>query len=122
MPRFAVLEHDWPTLHWDLLLEWGPDEDLKTWRLESEPSGRDPIPAVQIQDHRRIYLDYEGPISGNRGQVRCWTRGEYSRFEFHEGIWLDFQSEKLQGPRTLVQLPVGKWILKVPELSIPEFQ
>src|SRR5437868_1093145 len=36
MPRFVVLEHDWPSLHWDFLLEAG--EVLLAWRLLEEPA------------------------------------------------------------------------------------
>lgn len=74
MPRFVILEHDWPQLHWDLMLEAG--EALRTWRLPSEPrlgasEGELSFP------HRMMYLDYEGPISGGRGSVRRWDAGEF---------------------------------------------
>jgi hypothetical protein len=35
------------------------------------------IIAQQIQDHRLIYLDYEGEISGNRGYVKIFDNGKY---------------------------------------------
>src|SRR5205807_395991 len=35
MPRFVILEHDHPELHWDLMLEAGPV--LRTWRLAAPP-------------------------------------------------------------------------------------
>ena len=41
MPRFVILAHDWPTPHFDLLLEAGAV--LKAWRLLAEPVG--PVPA-----------------------------------------------------------------------------
>jgi hypothetical protein len=74
MPRFVVLEHDHPVLHWDLMLE--ADSSLVTWRLLAPPTGGETLPAVRIGDHRLVYLDYEGPISGNRGQVRRWDAGD----------------------------------------------
>ena len=67
MPRFAVLAHDHPAPHWDLLLEAGPV--LRSWRL---PPGLEPeteVPAEPTPDHRPLYLDYEGPVSGGRGTV-----------------------------------------------------
>jgi hypothetical protein len=76
MPRFAILEHDHPELHWDLLLEAGAA--LRTWRLPRPPEGAQPIQATQIADHRTIYLDYEGPVSGGRGVVRAWDRGTFA--------------------------------------------
>ena len=71
MARFAILCHDGPRgRHWDLLLEHG--STLKAWALPELPQ-----PGVEqlcdaLPDHRPLYLDYEGPISGGRGSVvRC---------------------------------------------------
>lgn len=75
MPRFVILSHDWPTPHWDLLLEAGPV--LKAWRLLSEPVPEKWIPAERNADHRLMYLEYEGPLSGNRGSVRRWDAGDF---------------------------------------------
>lgn len=75
MPQFVLLEHDHPTLHYDFMLEWG--DSLRTWRLDWIPSEAASIPAVPLDDHRSAYLDYEGPVSGDRGQVSRVDRGEY---------------------------------------------
>lgn len=75
MPRFVILEHDHPVLHWDLLLEAG--DVLHTWRLVAPP-GAEPIEATALGDHRRMYLDYEGPVSGQRGTVRRHDAGTFS--------------------------------------------
>lgn len=75
MPRFAILIHDHPVLHWDFLLEQG--DVLRAWRLLREPDTAGAIPAEPLPDHRRIYLDYEGPVSGNRGTVRQWDAGTF---------------------------------------------
>src|SRR5262245_13764377 len=75
MPRFVILEHDWPAKHWDFLLESGPV--LRAWRLFAEPvRGREVI-AEPNADHRSFYLDYEGPVSGDRGHVRQWDVGTF---------------------------------------------
>ena len=98
MPRFVVLEHDFPDLHWDLMLEVGPV--LKTWRLTHPPAsdgGR--VNAVPIADHRLVYLDYEGPISGNRGTVKRWDWGEYQIEEGTDRIRL--AGVKVQGVLSL---------------------
>jgi hypothetical protein len=76
MPRFVVLIHDHPALHWDFMLE--KEASLRTWRLMREPSEPGPICAEGLADHRLDYLDYEGPLSGNRGSVRRFDRGEYA--------------------------------------------
>jgi hypothetical protein len=67
MPRFVILEHDWPQRHWDLMLEAGAV--MRTWRLAAPLTPEADIAASPIGDHRLHYLDYEGPISGNRGSV-----------------------------------------------------
>jgi hypothetical protein len=110
--RFAILTHDHPFFHWDLLLEAG--NAAWTWRLrerrETRDEGREPaIPPSdlstlfieRIADHRRLYLDYEGPVSGNRGHVARVDWGEYSitsecEAEFH--VWLVGQ----QDSRTII--------------------
>lgn len=73
--RFVVLEHRWDGVHWDLMLDTG--EALRTWAIDAPiVAGRD-LPARDLADHRRVYLDYEGEISGNRGTVRRVDRGVY---------------------------------------------
>jgi DNA polymerase Ligase (LigD) len=76
MPRFVILEHDHPDLHWDLMLEAG--DILQTWRLAQAPDGSQPIDATALGDHRVVYLDYEGPVSGNRGTVKRWDAGSFT--------------------------------------------
>jgi len=69
--RFAVLHHTgYGPEHYDLLIETSPEAPLATWRLSRWPPIV-PMPATRQADHRRIYLDYQGPIPGNRG---CVTR------------------------------------------------
>ena len=76
MPRFVILEHDHPELHWDLMLEAGAA--LRAWRLARPPeTPGEPIAAVALPDHRLTYLDYEGPVSGGRGAVKQWDAGHY---------------------------------------------
>jgi len=69
--RFAILHHQVGNgEHWDLLLE--QEDSLATWQLPAAPAGPQvlPLPARRIADHRKLYLDYEGPIRGDRGRVR----------------------------------------------------
>ncbi len=79
MPRFAVLAHDHPQPHWDLLLERG--HRLRTWRLEKPLTAGAVIAAEALPDHRLIYLDYEGPVSGDRGTVTRHDQGDYETRE-----------------------------------------
>ncbi len=76
MPRFVILEHDHPKLHWDFMLESG--DHLRAWRLLAAPQTGIAIPAEPSFDHRLFYLDYEGAISGDRGTVTRWDSGTYT--------------------------------------------
>ena len=91
MPRFAILEHDWPTLHWDLLLE--AEGTLRAWRLLEEPGPERTVPAEANFDHRLIYLDYEGPIAGNRGTVTRWDAGTFD--------WIEVGTVELRGTKLM---------------------
>ncbi len=79
MPRLVVLKHDAPRgLHWDLLLE--THTRLWTFAVPEPPqlwAKREELPVERLPDHRRIYLDYEGPVSGNRGTVWRCDEGDY---------------------------------------------
>ncbi len=79
--RFVVLEHAvpppvGPVVHWDFIVEVRGADHLPTWRLEANPlECPGPIPAERIQDHRRLYLEFEGELTGGRGCVRRIERG-----------------------------------------------
>lgn len=101
MPRFVILEHDWPTLHWDFLLEAGPV--LRAWRLLAEPTAGRPLPAEPNLDHRLLYLDYEGPVSGGRGTVRQWDAGMFEWVnDCQEGVIVELRGERLVGRAEVV--------------------
>jgi hypothetical protein len=46
------------------------------------------IEMQRIADHRSLYLDYEGPISGDRGVVRRLDRGTIERGEAGDDAWM----------------------------------
>jgi hypothetical protein len=73
--RYVILEHTHQGVHFDLMLE--VNGKLRTWRLASPPGSGKSIAAEASFDHRLLYLDYEGPISGDRGHVRRWDTGTY---------------------------------------------
>jgi hypothetical protein len=79
MPRFVVHEHNYPSLHWDLMLDLG--ESLRSWRLGALPEAGVTTTCVSTPDHRLMYLDYEGPVGGNRGSVKPVLKGDYSIVE-----------------------------------------
>ena len=83
--RFVLLRHELPESaergsHWDLMLE--NRGVLLTWELPQLPPG--PLPATFEQlgirllpSHRIEYLEYEGPVSDDRGTVRRVDCGAY---------------------------------------------
>ena len=120
MPRFVLLEHDHPEQHWDFMLEH--EGVLKTWRLARMPAcAGESIPALALGDHRLAYLDYEGPVSGARGQVRRCAAGS---FELSAGSFDDDTMElALRTPHweclAILGNVAGMWALEIKEFSRP---
>jgi hypothetical protein len=102
------LEHDHPYLHWDLFLESGGI--LRGWRLASPPAPGVEVAAEATFDHRLAYLDYEGPVSGNRGHVTRWDGGIFTWVESVTGrIVARFDGGRLQGMLVLEQVREATW-------------
>jgi len=106
MNRFVLLKHDTPLdhpkrSHWDLMLESG--DHLRTWTLWEFPIVDQPNIAVRDFDHRLHYLDYEGPVSNDRGTVRQVDRGTYRDFQQTESeVRFTLAGVKLNGNLRLV--------------------
>jgi len=67
--RYAILRHDGiADPHFDLMFETYPGSALATWRSPVWPI-ESPVELTRLKDHRREYLQFEGEISGNRGNV-----------------------------------------------------
>lgn len=84
--KFVIHLHETVESHYDLMVERG--DALVTWRIPRREfpsflSGSE-IPAERIQDHRKMYLTYEGPVSCERGRVACYDSGEYSELCWNE--------------------------------------
>lgn len=101
MPRYVILRHESPgserrPVHWDFMLETG--SVLKTWAVAGEPADQREIAADELADHRLAYLDYEGPISGDRGTVTRWDAGEF-RFtsQSADELRVVLEGQKLSG-------------------------
>jgi hypothetical protein len=108
MPRFALLTHDSPRgLHYDLLLEAG--DVLKTWAMPRPPEPGVEVECEALADHRPLYLDYEGPISGGRGAVARWDRGTFDVETWtDERILIRLSGEKLVGRINMLRVPGEK--------------
>jgi hypothetical protein len=75
--RYAVLHHtEVPVPHFDMLFETECGSPLMTWRSANWPIT---VPTVieRIADHRREYLEYEGKVSNDRGEVRRVAGGTF---------------------------------------------
>jgi hypothetical protein len=108
VPRFVVLYHDTPPdgerpPHFDLMLEAG--SALRTFALPHWPAVGEAIACEALADHRLAYLDYEGPISGGRGQVTRHESGEYAiEAETSQTLVLRLRGQRLDGTFTLRRL------------------
>lgn len=118
MPRFVLLYHECPPSlgrpsHWDLMLE---DEGvLLTWALAAQPAGdlgEREIAAQRLADHRLAYLDYEGPVSGNRGHVRRIDAGVFTwEVRTPEQLRIKAAGKLLSGEASLVRVSDDAWVL-----------
>ena len=124
MPRFVIQKHAATSLHYDFRLEIGGV--FVSWAVPKGPSTdpRDKRLAMQVDDHRLDWGDFEGVIGEGygAGAVIVWDRGTYEQLgdkpmkeALEEGtlrFWLD--GEKLRGGYTLRRTSGGEkpqWLL-----------
>ena len=126
MPRFALLRHAPPpdsphAVHWDLFLEDG--DTLLTWALAELPVAQRTIAARSLPNHRLAYLDYQGPVSGNRGTVTRTDAGSFAwRHRREDEIVIQLDGRLLHGQASLVQVTAGArdWQFRLqPESAAP---
>ena len=91
MPRFVILRHtpgpnSQRPLHWDLMFE--QDDVLWTFVSLVEPTVGLTLHVERLEDHRPHYLDYEGPVSGGRGDVARWDEGDFDVVEATPRLWV----------------------------------
>lgn len=137
MPRFVLLYHDCPpnyvrASHWDFMLESG--DVLRTWALARLPSDwqtartrtsvlhpncpslavDNTVAAMRLSNHRRDYLELEGPLSGDRGTVVRVAAGMYRSDHEAADLWgLVLVSDDLAARVRLSQLEADdeEWVL-----------
>ena len=122
--RFVIHKHDAPSLHYDFRLE--VDGALKSWAVPKGPSTdpREKRLAIQVEDHRLDYGDFEGVIEDGygKGTVLVWDAGSYRNLDGgrsmieavdagHVRVWLD--GEKLTGGYTLQRIRGGSGVSDV---------
>ncbi len=109
MPRYVILCHATPERpsHFDFMLEAG--DILRTWSLSREPVIGETIPAIAIFDHRLHYLDYEGPVSDNRGSVSQWDAGNYETVQQDDSRWeVLLSGQKING-HVVIEKTADEW-------------
>lgn len=105
---YVVLYHQCPAgsarpSHWDFMLSTGAT--LRTWALPEEPTADKRLLADALSDHRLEYLQYEGPLTGNRGSVTRWDAGQYQVECDEPGrLVVRLRGGRLQGLATLEPL------------------
>ena len=85
--RYVVLHHTGiPEPHYDLMFESSPSGALATFRCPIWPLHK-PAGIEPLGDHRRDYLEFEGLVSGGRGEVRRVAAGSYRTAERTHDYW-----------------------------------
>jgi len=124
--EFVILVHGGhgPT-HYDVMFERGGV--LATWQLAQCPADAEPgepLPARRLNDHRTTYLDYEGPVSGNRGRVERYDKGRYEPIRLDDSRWeLRLCGRRVRGRVVIAKRPgrPEEWTFAVaPECQPPE--
>ena len=98
------------------MLEQG--ETLATWQLTvplSEIQDEQEIIVQKIQDHRLIYLTYEGAISRGRGQIKRLDFGDYELLIQEKSHWefiLNGQQLTAHYKLTKISLDNNSWSLR----------
>ncbi len=101
MCRFVILRHEFPhgsdpSSHWDIMFE--ERGVLLTWACHCRPDSKAVGAARQLADHRLAYLDYEGPVSGDRGTVTRWDEGTYRASDSTADRWaVELHGKRLAG-------------------------
>lgn len=115
--RYVILRHEGILEpHYDLMFETLPGSALAAWRSPVWPIETD-IPVTRLTDHRREYLDYEGPLSEDRGHVQRVTTG-YCRLDRLDDTRLRFTFRDFVATSQLeFRHEAGdQWLAQVPHL------
>ncbi len=108
MPRFVVLEHRWDGVHWDFFLERGGA--LASWAIDEPLQVGCRLRARALPDHRLVYLDFQGPISGGRGEVRRVAAGRFEVVSWSEDrVLVVLEGDQLIGEAEFSRDAGGGW-------------
>ena len=104
--RCVVLRHEsHGETHFDLMIEAGAA--LATWQFASSPAqlaAGGALSCRRLADHRVAYLDYDGPVGGDRGHVTREDSGSCTVMSQTDAVWqLDLHGQTMRGSYTLVR-------------------
>ncbi len=111
--RFVILFHEMPpesgrASHWDFMLE--TDEALATWELRHVPDVVVRQPCRRLAEHRKRYLDYQGPIASAGGTVSQWDAGRFQTLAENEHLWrVKLSGGRMRGVATLARQIDQRW-------------
>jgi hypothetical protein len=112
MPQFVILRHTLPAgsprpSHFDLMLE--RDGQLLTGAIAELPYAGSQS-AEELPPHRIDYLQYEGPVSNNRGDVQRVVFGSFD-WQTHtaDTIHVTLHSSQLSGELQLQREEGNRW-------------
>ncbi len=115
--QFVVLRHRLPpgsgrADHFDLMLQTGGT--LATWELARWPP-LEPQNVRRLPDHRLEYLDYQGPVSDDRGDVTQICRGVFEMLVNEEDrVQVRLQASNFSGTICLRFEPGHqRWVLSL---------
>ena len=111
--QYVVLLHTgYEEDHFDLMLEVSPTDPLLTLRSPAWPI-LDEVQLTPLGEHRRYYLDYEGQVSGNRGEVKQVARGTYDLAGDGVNILITFATGTDHAPLVITDngraIPLSQW-------------
>jgi hypothetical protein len=116
--RYAVLRHEGiPDPHYDLMIESQPGGWLYTWRCPHNPLAQHVTLAIRLANHRRHSLDYEGPVSGNRGHVTRVAAGvgRVERIRRRTWLWEPGRGDAMYAQYRLAPAGLGgrrRWVIE----------
>ena len=111
--KYCIQEHHASHLHYDLRLEL--EGVAKSWAIPKGPTMEGGVRrlAVQVEDHRIDYMDFEGEIEEGygKGKVEIWDKGVWEPESVKEKkIVAIIHGKKLNGRFTLVNFKENNWL------------
>jgi len=113
--KFVIQNHTTGNEHYDLMIEIS--DTLLTWQIPFMDFkyflDSSEISAPRIQDHRKKYLSYEGPISCDRGRVDIFDSGDYNgRINSPDSFSIKIKGHKLKGTLSIIKKQNTLFLLK----------